>query len=105
MQAGLLTEIISFYKRSETLDSKGGRVSTWVKVSDKRARVQFRSGNRKESNGEMYNTVTNTVTIRICKDINARMRIYHNEQKYNILNINHDRKQQCTVMDIEVINE
>lgn len=43
--------------------------------------------------------------IRICKEVNAKMRIDYGGQKYKILSINHDRKQQATVIEAEVINE
>ena len=105
MQAGLLNEIIAFFNSESKRDKLGGLSESWVKVFDKRARVLFKSGARKEANGEIYNTTVNTVTIRICKDVNAKMRIEYNGQKYRILSINHDRKQQSTFIEMEVINE
>ena len=101
MQAGLLNEMIAFYRSESKRDSLGG----WVKVFDKRAYIRFKSGARKEANGEIYNTTVNTIMIRICKEINAKMRIEYDGQKYKILSINHDRKQQATVIEAEVINE
>ena len=105
MQAGLLNEMIGFYRSESIRDSLGGTSESWVKVFDKRAYIRFKSGARKEANGENYNTTVNTIIIRICKEINAKMRLEYDGQKYKILSINHDRKQQATVIEAEVINE
>ena len=85
MQAGLLNEMIAFYRSESKRDNLGGTSESWVKVFDKRAYIRFKSGARKE--------------------INAKMRIEYDGQKYKILSINHDRKQQATVIEAEVINE
>ena len=100
MQAALLNEMIAFYRSESKRDNLGGTSESWVKVFDKRAYIRFKSGARKEANGEIYNTTVNTIMIRICK-----MRIEYDGQKYKILSINHDRKQQATVIEAEVINE
>ncbi|MDD3038261.1 phage head closure protein [Bacteroides sp.] len=105
MQAGLLNEIITFFRSESKRDNLGGTSEIWVKAFDKRAYIRFKSGARKEANGEIYNTTVNTMMIRICKDINAKMRIGYNGQKYKILSINHDRKQQSITIEAEVINE
>ena len=105
MQAGLLNEMIAFYRSESKRDSLGGTSESWVKVFDKRAYIRFKSGARKEANGEIYNTTVNTIMIHICKEINAKMRIEYDGQKYKFLSINHDRKQQATVIEAEVINE
>lgn len=105
MQAGLLNEIITFHRSETTRDSLGGTSESWEKAFDKRAYIRFKSGARKEANGEIYNTTVNTIMIRICKDVNAGMRIEYDGQRYRILSINHDRRQQATVIEAEVINE
>lgn len=105
MQAGLLNEMIGFFRSESKRDNLGGISEEWIKVFDKRAYIRFKSGARKEANGEIYNTTVNTMMIRICKDIDAKMQIEYNGQKYRILSINHDRKQQATVIEAEVINE
>ena len=69
MQAGLLNEMIGFYRSESIRDSLGGTSESWVKVFDKRAYIRFKSGARKEANGEIYNTTVNTIMIRICKEI------------------------------------
>ena len=71
MQAGLLNEMIAFYRSESKRDNLGGTSESWVKGFDKRAYIRFKSGARKEANGEIYNTTVNTIMIRICKDINA----------------------------------
>lgn len=105
MQAGLLREKIAFYRNETVRDKFGGNTQNWVKVFDKRARVIFRNGQRKEIAGEIVNSTSNTFMIRYCRDINANMRIYHDGRKYAITSINKDRIQQATIIEAEVINE
>lgn len=105
MQAGLLTDIITFLRPELTRDDFGGTSEGWSIAFDKRARVQFKSGSRAEVNGETINTMINTVTLRYCKEITHEMRIRHEGRLYRILSINRNRKQQSTVIEMEVINE
>ena len=105
MQAGLLNETIAFFRSETKRDKLGGTSEEWVKAFDKRAYIRFKSGARKETNGEIYNTTVNTIMVRICKDIATKMRIEYDGQKYKILSINHDRKLQSTTIEAEVINE
>lgn len=105
MQAGLLNELVCFYHSETKRDKLGGTSESWVKSFDKRAYIRFKSGARKEANGEIYNTTVNTIMIRICKVVTAKMRLEYEGQKYKILSINHDRKQQSTTIEAEVINE
>lgn len=105
MQAGLLREKIAFYRNEAVRDKFGGNAQSWVKVFDKRARVTFKNGQRKEIAGEIVNSSSNTFMIRYCKDINANMRIYYDGRKYAIISINKDRLQQATIIEAEAINE
>lgn len=105
MQAGLLREKIGFYRNESIRDKFGGNTHNWVNVFDKRARVTFKNGQRKEVAGEIVNSTSITFMIRYCKDINANMRIYHDGRKYVIISINKDRIQQATIIEAEVINE
>ncbi|EOA55588.1 hypothetical protein HMPREF1214_03711 [Bacteroides sp. HPS0048] len=105
MQAGLLTEIISFLRSETVRDTLGGTSEKWIEVLKKRACVRFKSGVRREVNSEILNSFSITITIRYCKDINEKMRIEYENRKYNILSINRDRKQQSTVIEAEVVNE
>lgn len=105
MQAGLLTDIVSFHEREEVRGKLGGLSDTWVFKFETRADVRFKSGGRKNSNGEIINVKTHTVTTRMNKSIVEKMRIYHDGKKYNILSIDHNRKQQATIIEIELINE
>ena len=49
MQAGLLNEMIAFYRSESKRDNLGGTSESWVKVFDKRAYIRFKSGARKEA--------------------------------------------------------
>ena len=41
MQAGLLNEMIGFYRSESKRDNLGGTSESWVKVFDKRAYIRF----------------------------------------------------------------
>lgn len=105
MQAGQLTDIITFTRCESTRDGFGAINDRWIKVFDKRACVRFRSGARVEVNSEILNTSTISITIRYCKDVDAKMRIAYESQKYRIVLINRDRKKQSTEIVAEAINE
>ena len=105
MQAGLLNEIIRFQETETARDEMGGFSDEWVDVLSKRAEVRFASGSRKLVNGEVYNPLAITCKIRYGKDIHEKMILIHEERSYKIISINRDRKQQCTVIQAELINE
>lgn len=105
MRAGLLNEVVSFFRRETDRDNLGGMSERWVKVFDKRASVRFKSGVRKEANGEIFNSNVNIITIRICKEVDTKMQLKYNGQLYRIESINHARKAQSTVIEAEVIND
>ena len=105
MQAGLLNEIITIEQSTSERDKFGSTKLIWSKLADMRAWVRFKSGARKLINGEVVYVDINTINVRICKTITAKMRIVYNGQRYRITSLNHDRKQQATIMEVEVINE
>lgn len=105
MQAGLLTDIITFSRSENKRDNFGGSSEKWVKEFDKRACVRFKSGARKEINNEVLNTSVVTMTMRYCRDVDEKMRIAYEGRPYRIVSINRDRKQQSTVIEAEAINE
>lgn len=105
MQAGLLRDIITFSGSERKRDKLGGTSEVWTPVFNKRARVQFKSGARKEVNSEVLNTSVITITIRYCRDVTEKMRITYECTRYRIISINRDRLQQSTVIEAEAINE
>lgn len=105
MQAGLLNEIIRFQETETVRDEMGGFSDEWADVLSKRAEVRFASGSRKMENGEVYNPYVITCKIRYCKDVHEKMILIHEDRRYKINSINRDRKQQCTIINAELINE
>lgn len=105
MQAGLLTEIITFLQPETVRDSLGGTSEKWVKVFDKRACVRYKSGARKEVNSEVLNTHTVTIKIRYCRDVSEKMRIIYEGRRYRIAFIHPDKKDQSITIESELINE
>lgn len=105
MQAGLLSEIITFLSSETKRDEFGGLSETWVEAFNKRAEVRYKSGARVEVNGEVLNTWTITIRVRYCKDISTNMRIVYEGRKYKIAFIHPDRKMQSVTIEAELINE
>ena len=105
MQAGLLNEIVRFQETRTIRDDMGGFSDDWIDVLSKRAEVKFASGSRKLENGEVYNPFSITCKIRYCKNVHEKMILIHEDRRYKILTINKDRKQQCTIIQAELINE
>lgn len=105
MQAGLLNDIIRLQETKTVRDEMGGYSDEWIDVLSKRAEVRFLSGSRKLENGEVYNPFAITCKIRYCKEVHEKMILIHDDRRYKILSINRDRKQQCTVIQAELINE
>lgn len=105
MQAGLLTEIIHFQESQLQRDELGGLSDDWVDMFSKRADVKFASGSRKLVNGEVFNPLAITCKIRYCREVHEKMILTYEERKYKIISINRDRKQQCTIIQAELINE
>ena len=52
--------MIAFYRSESKRGNLGGTSESWVKVFDKRAYIRFKSGARKDANGEIYNSTVNT---------------------------------------------
>lgn len=105
MQAGLLTEIVTFQESKTKRDSLGGISDNWETAFVKRAEIKFSAGNRSLINGEVLNPTSIICKIRYCKDINEKMRFIHDGRKYKIASINRDRKQQTTIIKADMINE
>lgn len=105
MQAGLLTDIISFLHPQTIRDALGGTSERWTEAFKKRACVRYKSGTRKEINGEVLNTHTITIMVRYSRDISEKMRIVYEGRKYKIAFIHPDRKAQSITIEAELINE
>lgn len=105
MQAGLLTEIITFLQAEQERDKFGGVTENWIEAFKKRACVRYKTGTRKEINNEVLNTHTVTIKIRYCRDVSEKMRIVYEGRKYRIAFIHPDKKDQSITIEAELINE
>ena len=74
MQAGLLTDIISFLHPQTIRDALGGTSERWMEAFKKRACVRYKSGTRKEINGEVLNTHTVTIMVIDCAFLSGWMK-------------------------------
>ena len=90
MQAGLLTDIISFLHPQTIRDALGGTSERWTEAFKKRACC----------------LVGSEMCIRdSSRDISEKMRIVYEGRKYKIAFIHPDRKAQSITIEAELINE
>lgn len=105
MQAGLLREWVTLESDEITRDQFGSTTHVWKTFARKRARVQFKGGDKVEANGDTFFTAIITVTIRYQNGINRNMRLLWGNEKYRILSADRDKMQGTLVMKCELINE
>ena len=105
LRAGLLNEYITFRKRVITRDDFGEQSSAWQNVISTRARVVRLSGNRTMENNEVWHPTSLQFIIRSYHNIDNEMEIVYNGNRYNIVFIDVQRRNQLTTITAELINE
>jgi len=86
MEAGLLKEVITIERPVVVKDEFGANKIDWETFIEKtRAGVSYNSGNRVNENNEIIFAYTVIFTIRLYHNIDERMRILWNKNKYRIL--------------------
>lgn len=105
MKAGLLNELIEVYKSVITKDEYGQEKTDWVLRCPTRARLKHDSGDRTIENNEVVFNHTKTFEIRKYVPVHDTDRIYWNNQKFRILNIEPDRILQSKIIKTELIND
>lgn len=105
MRAGLLTEEISFTEAIITKNAYGASETEWNTVFTTRAKVIYQSGSRAVENNEIVNIYLLSFIIRIYHQINEKMIIIYNSNKYRILSIEKNKITQSLTINAELINE
>lgn len=105
MQAGILTETITIQQPSINQNGYGANSIVWTDYIRTKSAVTYNNGNRYNENNEIIFTYQVTFTIRIYHQLDERMRIVWNGNKYRILSIEPDKHQQKLVIKTELINE
>lgn len=105
MKAGLLNEPIAVYKSVITKDEYGQEKTDWVEKCKTRARLKHDSGDRTIENNEVVFNHTKTFEVRKYVQVADTDRIYWNNQRFRILNIEPDRILQSKIIKTELIND
>jgi SPP1 family predicted phage head-tail adaptor len=89
MNAGLMDELISIQRYSETVDTNTGeKLQTWTEIAAPWARiVELETGSEEVNADRRENKQTVNFTIRYISDISVNDRIVWNSNKYNIISI------------------
>ena len=105
MNAGTLTDIVTFESPETVRDEFGGQRVEWKTVWKGRAHVTNTGGNRTEMNGEVVHTFTRRVKIRFKPVLTPKMRIDIEGLKYRILAMDRNRADMSATFTVELINE
>lgn len=105
LRAGLLREQVAILRPVVSRNDFGEESTEWVKVTDTRARVDFRSGNRVVSVNEVTNPYTVTFVLRRFVEIEPNFRLAWRGRQYTIESVNSDPAHQQQTLICEVINE
>jgi len=89
MNAGLMDELISIQRYSETVDTNTGeKLQTWTEIAAPWARiVELETGSEEVNADRRENKQIVNFTIRYTSDISVNDRIVWNSNKYNIISI------------------
>ena len=105
MQAGLLRDLIEVYKPELSSNEYGEQIQNYVRAYITKSQVQFRGGNKGESNNEVVSNYTVTFTIRRYNQIAENYLIKWYDRKYRILSIEDNRQLNYKRIIGELINE
>lgn len=104
MKAGRLSELIDIYEEQKTTDPDYGSESvSWVKCLTTRADVTFNSGSESVQDYTIVNTQTTAFRIRFKEGIKETMQIEWRGVRYNITNIEENRKLRYLLMQTSKI--
>ena len=105
MQAGILTEVITIQQPVVNQNGYGANNVEWNNYITTKASINYNNGNRVNDNNEITFAYQVSFIIRVYHQINERMRIIWQGQKYRILSIEKDKQKQKITIRTELINE
>ncbi len=105
MNAGTLTDIVTFENPETVRDNFGGQHTEWKAVWKGRANITNTGGSRREENGEIVHTLTRKVKIRFRPVLSPKMRIDIEGLKYRILAMDRNRADMSATFTVELIND
>lgn len=105
MRAGLMRDIVVFEKPVLNETDYSSSEHTYEEAFRTHARVVHSSGSRTVEADRIVNPFTVKIMIRMYHEVSRDMIIVYNRERYQILDINPDRANNCKVITAEVINE
>lgn len=105
MRAGLLQYPIEIYHTAVSKDAYGSTVTNWELYKKTRANIKVDRGDKIIESQEIISDYSLTFIIRDYHKIDETMRIYWNNQKYDILSILPDKPAQNLILSCRLINE
>jgi head-tail adaptor len=106
MQAGKLTQIVSFYEPNTIRTQSGAESTTYELCYECRASVTYANLDRVNENGDIFYSRAVKIEIRTpFREIDERMQIIWHSKKYRIISVEPRSETQSVVIYSELINE
>lgn len=105
IRAGLLSEEVTLLEQRTELNGFGEHVVRWVAGATLRARVRMTRGVRGVENGELWNSYTMEVTVRVHTPVSENHRVRWRGKDYHVVSVDLDVKRQHQVVVCELVNE
>lgn len=105
IRAGLLTEEVTLLEQRTAQNDFGERRATWVAGKTLRARVRMTHGVRAVENGELWNSATLEVTVRVHTPVTEANRLRWRDRDYHIVSVDLDVKRQHQVIVCDLVND
>ncbi|MDR1556799.1 MAG: phage head closure protein [Tannerellaceae bacterium] len=105
MIAGRLTEQVVFQVNNSNRDESGGIINAWEDRICTKADVTFSRGSHSNVAGEIVESRSVEMRVRIYHIIDPKMRIVHRGLKYRILSMFPERHTGSWIISAEQINE
>lgn len=105
MNAGLMTEIITFLAPEIEKTETGSEMTVYKPVHTCRARMTFTGGDRVNENGDIFYVHHITFEIRRGLAFNELYRIERAGRQYRILSIEESRPNQSIIIKTDLIND
>ena len=105
MLAGKLKEKIKILQVKVARNEYGEQYDTYTPICSTRANVFQRSGARMNDDNEIYYSYSKTFQVRSYVPVTEFDRIEYMGDRYRVLSINRQRRENCITIEAEKINE
>lgn len=105
MRSGLLQYPIDIYKPIVEKNEFGEQVTIYKKSIHTRARIVYDGGGKTNYEGDITYIYTITFEVRRYHNINEYDHVHYMDKKFQILSVEHNKKEQKQVLVCQLINE